>query len=142
MKALTKETSSAEVRLLQSLKKELVIWGRGGAGRKKIHLGCQACYSGNRTFITQAWLGPRGMGRQLWGQVSSGSRIWGLGSGSRGCGLPSCFCTHTIPRHKGREDLEGGVGLGHLSSQHPARESPLSLLPSRTSYKFVGPSAK
>lgn len=71
--------------LLHSLKKEPVIWGRGGAERKKSSLGCQARYSGNRTFIAPSRAGTGG-----------------LGSGASGCGFPSCPLHPHIPRQRGQ----------------------------------------
>lgn len=73
-------------------------------------------------------------------RVGAGLGGWALGPGAVVC-HPASAPTPSLGTKDGRT-LRAGVGLGHLSSQHPAHESPLSLLPSRTSYKFVGPSAK
>lgn len=72
-----------------SWKKQPVIWGRGGAGREEISLGCQACYSGNRTFIVLVGLGG--------GSSGSGKNQVGVGRVKLGSGVPAITITLPSP---------------------------------------------
>lgn len=78
--------------------------------------GCQACYSGNRTFIAPSLAGTAGDERAALGTGLEWEQNWGLDSGAWGCGFPSRLFTHA---QRMERTLGTGLSRSHLVPSIP-----------------------